>query len=199
MNPDFRVPDEVKQDNGLQEKEEEEIDDGTDENGRAEEQKDAGEQRGEGRAGNSDVPSKKMGPVKQNNREETRTHRHVPGGAWPNKGRECVPEVTYKRIADGLIESPALIWPPYWRAALYESVSYSFVRHFRDTLASLSNADSDHRSHSLDDVFLNPGLALPAHIRERVHGVQLKYENIDTEFLIEQLVNEPISKQLLNH
>ncbi|KAJ1215071.1 hypothetical protein NDU88_002681 [Pleurodeles waltl] len=54
---------------------------------RAEEQKDAGEQRGEGRAGNSDVPSKITGPVKQNNREETHTHRHVPGGAWLNKVR----------------------------------------------------------------------------------------------------------------
>ncbi|KAJ1152742.1 hypothetical protein NDU88_005517 [Pleurodeles waltl] len=83
----MRLPDEIKPDNGLQEREEEEIGDATDENGRAEEQKDAGDQRGEGRPGNSDVPSKKTGPVKQNNCEETRTHRHVPEGAWLNKVR----------------------------------------------------------------------------------------------------------------
>ncbi|KAJ1103959.1 hypothetical protein NDU88_001376 [Pleurodeles waltl] len=85
MNPDFRVPETVKVDNGLHEGKEEEIDDVTEENRRIEEQRDAGGQRGEGRAGNSDVPTKKTGPVKKDNREETRTHRHVPGGAWLNK------------------------------------------------------------------------------------------------------------------
>ncbi|KAJ1187760.1 hypothetical protein NDU88_004530 [Pleurodeles waltl] len=85
MNPDFRVPETVKVDNRLHEEEEEEIDDATEENRRIEEQRDAGGQRGEGRAGNSDIPTKKTGPVKKDNREETRTHCHVPGGAWLNK------------------------------------------------------------------------------------------------------------------
>ncbi|KAJ1085041.1 hypothetical protein NDU88_005177 [Pleurodeles waltl] len=62
-------------------------------------------------------------------------------------------------------------WPPYQSRTLYESVGYFFVRRFRDTPASLSNADSDLRSRAQDDVFLNPGLALPANIRERVRGL----------------------------
>ncbi|KAJ1219246.1 hypothetical protein NDU88_006815 [Pleurodeles waltl] len=61
-------------------------------------------------------------------------------------------------------------WPPYQSRTLYESVGYFFVRRFRDTPASLSNADSDLRSRAQDDVFLNPGLALPANIWERVRG-----------------------------
>ncbi|KAJ1110190.1 hypothetical protein NDU88_007545 [Pleurodeles waltl] len=62
MNPDFRVPETVKVDNGLHDEEEEEIDDATEENRRIEEQRDAGGQCGERRAGNSDVPTKKTAP-----------------------------------------------------------------------------------------------------------------------------------------
>ncbi|KAJ1152193.1 hypothetical protein NDU88_004970 [Pleurodeles waltl] len=61
MNPDFRVPETVKVDNGLHEGEEEEIGDATEENRRIEEQRDASGQREEGRAGNSNVPTKKTG------------------------------------------------------------------------------------------------------------------------------------------
>ncbi|KAJ1189438.1 hypothetical protein NDU88_006183 [Pleurodeles waltl] len=86
MNPDFRVPVKEKLDDGLREEaEEEETEDATNTNRRAEEPKDASEQNGEGAAGNSDVPSTKTGTVKKNNREETRIHRHVPGGTWLNK------------------------------------------------------------------------------------------------------------------
>ncbi|KAJ1202315.1 hypothetical protein NDU88_006115 [Pleurodeles waltl] len=67
VNPDFRVPGKVTLDNGLDEGVEEEIDDATEENRRGEEQTDAGEQRGEGRAGNFDVPTQKTGPVKEDN------------------------------------------------------------------------------------------------------------------------------------
>ncbi|KAJ1113218.1 hypothetical protein NDU88_001473 [Pleurodeles waltl] len=86
MNPDFRVPEMVKVDDGLR-GEEEEIEDTTEDARRVEEQTDAGGQPGEGRAGNSDVPTKKTSPVRKDSSEETRTHRHVPGGAWMNKVR----------------------------------------------------------------------------------------------------------------
>ncbi|KAJ1152273.1 hypothetical protein NDU88_005049 [Pleurodeles waltl] len=74
----------VKVDDGLRGGEEE-IEDATEDARRVEEQTDAGGQRGEGRAGNSNVPTKKTGPVRKDSSEETRTHRHVPGGAWLNK------------------------------------------------------------------------------------------------------------------
>ncbi|KAJ1217611.1 hypothetical protein NDU88_005204 [Pleurodeles waltl] len=86
MNPDFRVPVKEKLDDGLRGEKEEETEDATDANRRAEEPKDTGEQNGEGAAGNPDVPRMKTGPVKKNNREETRIHRHAPGGTWLNKG-----------------------------------------------------------------------------------------------------------------
>ncbi|KAJ1089409.1 hypothetical protein NDU88_002560 [Pleurodeles waltl] len=75
----------VKVDDGLRGTEEEEIGDATEDARRIEEQTDAVGQRGEGRAGNSDVPTNKTGPVRKDSSEETRTHRHVPGGAWLNK------------------------------------------------------------------------------------------------------------------
>ncbi|KAJ1151300.1 hypothetical protein NDU88_004083 [Pleurodeles waltl] len=86
MNPDFRVPEMVKLDDRLR-GEEEETKDATEGGRRVEEQTDAGRQRGEGRAGNSDVPTKKTGPGRRDSSEEMYTHRHVPGGAWLNKVR----------------------------------------------------------------------------------------------------------------
>ncbi|KAJ1189706.1 hypothetical protein NDU88_006448 [Pleurodeles waltl] len=92
MTPDFRVPGSVKVDNGLQDKRKENIEDTTEENATedaktGEEKTDAGGARAEGRAGNSDVPTERTGPVRKDSSEETHTYRHVPGGAWLNKVR----------------------------------------------------------------------------------------------------------------
>ncbi|KAJ1138845.1 hypothetical protein NDU88_005226 [Pleurodeles waltl] len=86
MNPDFRVPEKEKLDDGLRKgaQEEEETEDA---NGRAEEEENAGVQDGEGASGNSDVPSTKTDPTKETKQEETRIHRHIPGGTWLNKIR----------------------------------------------------------------------------------------------------------------
>ncbi|KAJ1152855.1 hypothetical protein NDU88_005629 [Pleurodeles waltl] len=83
MTPDFRVPAEQNVDDGLHK--EEEIEDGTEDARRTEEETDAEGQRGEGGAGNSDVPNQKTGPMRTNHSEETRNHRHAPGGTWLNK------------------------------------------------------------------------------------------------------------------
>ncbi|KAJ1202348.1 hypothetical protein NDU88_006148 [Pleurodeles waltl] len=87
MNPDFRVPEIVKVNDGLREGEEN-TEDATEDARTVEEQTDAGGKRGEGRAWNSDVPTEKMGPVRKDSSEETCTHRHVPGRAWLNKQME---------------------------------------------------------------------------------------------------------------
>ncbi|KAJ1082347.1 hypothetical protein NDU88_002515 [Pleurodeles waltl] len=87
MNPDFRVPGSVKVDNGLRDGEEENIEDAAEDAKKGEEKTDAGGTRREGRAGNSDVPTERMGPVRKDSSEETHTYRHVPGGAWLNKVR----------------------------------------------------------------------------------------------------------------
>ncbi|KAJ1157767.1 hypothetical protein NDU88_010467 [Pleurodeles waltl] len=84
MNPDFRVPEAVNGDDGLLEGEEN-IEDTTEDAKKVEEKMDAGGKHGEGRAGNSDVPTERTGPVRKDSSKETRSHRHVPGGAWLNK------------------------------------------------------------------------------------------------------------------
>ncbi|KAJ1196301.1 hypothetical protein NDU88_000172 [Pleurodeles waltl] len=85
MNPDFRVPKAVNVDDGLCEGEEN-IEDATEDAKKVEEKTDAGGKCGEGRAGNSDVPTERTGPLRKDSSEETRTHHHIPGGAWLNKG-----------------------------------------------------------------------------------------------------------------
>ncbi|KAJ1093492.1 hypothetical protein NDU88_006592 [Pleurodeles waltl] len=87
MNLDFRVPGSVKVDDGLRDGEEENIKDATEDAKKEEEKTDARGTRGEGRAGNSDVPTERTGPVRKDSSEETHTHCHVPGGVWLNKGR----------------------------------------------------------------------------------------------------------------
>ncbi|KAJ1137785.1 hypothetical protein NDU88_004181 [Pleurodeles waltl] len=93
MNPDFRVPGSVKVDDGLRDGEEENIEDATEDAKKGEEKTDAGGTRGEGRAGNSDVPTERTGPVRKDSSEETHTHRHVPGGAWLNKDTKTCPKL----------------------------------------------------------------------------------------------------------
>ncbi|KAJ1141311.1 hypothetical protein NDU88_007644 [Pleurodeles waltl] len=83
----FPGPGSVKMNDGLRNKEEESIEDATEDAKEGEEEPDAGRRRGEGRAGNSDVPTERTGPVRKDSSEETRTHRHVPGGAWLHKVR----------------------------------------------------------------------------------------------------------------
>ncbi|KAJ1187213.1 hypothetical protein NDU88_003992 [Pleurodeles waltl] len=85
MHPDFRVPETVKVDDGLRDGEEESIEDATEDAKEGEEEPDVGRRRREGRAGNSDVPTERTGRVRKDSSEETRTHHHVPGGAWLNK------------------------------------------------------------------------------------------------------------------
>ncbi|KAJ1153674.1 hypothetical protein NDU88_006433 [Pleurodeles waltl] len=87
MHPDFRVPGSIKVDDGLRDGEEESIEDATEDAKKGEEKPDAGRKRGEGRAGNSDVPTERTGPVRKDSSEETHNHRHIPGGAWLNKVR----------------------------------------------------------------------------------------------------------------
>ncbi|KAJ1114073.1 hypothetical protein NDU88_002312 [Pleurodeles waltl] len=92
MTPDFWVPGSVKLHNGPQDREEENIDNATEENAtedakKGEEMTDAGGARAEGRAGNSDVPTERTGPVKKDSSEETHNYRRVPGGVWLNKVR----------------------------------------------------------------------------------------------------------------
>ncbi|KAJ1177339.1 hypothetical protein NDU88_002598 [Pleurodeles waltl] len=91
MTPDFQVPGAVKLDNGLQDKEEENIEnameeDETEDAKEGEETTDARAARPEGRAGSSDIPTETTDPVQKESTEETHKYRHVPGEAWLNKG-----------------------------------------------------------------------------------------------------------------
>ncbi|KAJ1206449.1 hypothetical protein NDU88_001854 [Pleurodeles waltl] len=81
MNPEIRVPEAVNVDEG-----EENIEEATEDAKKVEEKTDAGGKGREGRAGNSDIPTERTGPMRKDSSEETSTHRHVPGGAWLNKG-----------------------------------------------------------------------------------------------------------------
>ncbi|KAJ1162870.1 hypothetical protein NDU88_003335 [Pleurodeles waltl] len=90
MTPDFRVPGSVKLDNGPQDEENFENameENATEDTKKGEETTDTGGARAEGRAGNSDVPTERTGPVQKDSSEETPNYRHVPGGAWLNKPR----------------------------------------------------------------------------------------------------------------
>ncbi|KAJ1098879.1 hypothetical protein NDU88_003986 [Pleurodeles waltl] len=110
MYPDFWVPGSVKVDDGLRDEREESIEDATEDAKEGEEEPDAGRRCGEGRAGNSDVPTERTGPVRKDSSEETRTHRHVPGGAWLNKElaavEELLPETGVARMRDVEMYNP---------------------------------------------------------------------------------------------
>ncbi|KAJ1141301.1 hypothetical protein NDU88_007634 [Pleurodeles waltl] len=67
------LPEIVKVNDGLREGEED-TEDATEDARTVEEQTDAGGKRREGRAGNSDVPTEKTGPVRKDSSEEMRTH-----------------------------------------------------------------------------------------------------------------------------
>ncbi|KAJ1212445.1 hypothetical protein NDU88_000105 [Pleurodeles waltl] len=86
------IPGSIKLDNGPQDREDENIENATEENAtedakKGEETMDTIGARAEGRAGNSDVPTERTGPVQKDSSEETHNYRQVPGGVWLNKVR----------------------------------------------------------------------------------------------------------------
>ncbi|KAJ1149536.1 hypothetical protein NDU88_002343 [Pleurodeles waltl] len=73
-SPDFRVPDEVKRDDGLREREEESSD-ATDTRRRSEEPKNAASRHGGSETGKSELPNAETGPAERSSHQETSTHR----------------------------------------------------------------------------------------------------------------------------
>ncbi|KAJ1117768.1 hypothetical protein NDU88_005964 [Pleurodeles waltl] len=83
-SPDFRVPNDVKRNDGHQRRGEESSD-AMDARRGSKEPEDAVPARQEDETGKPELPRARTGSEKSSSQQETSAHRHVPGGTWLRK------------------------------------------------------------------------------------------------------------------